>query len=212
MNENIIIVKNNTQNDIILSDLYNITIPASDQLNLTKYDTGERRFNFVTITKSDSLKQKILDGDITLNNGVKDLPASDGFSFLEILPTYHFIKNKDILILFNSKHYSYTSIRTNGVYTLVQPFLFRGSNTIGTPTGIKVVGYVSKSNGSAYVRITNSNTGDIIGTISNINSENIDIYTTEVINNVPTEECLLDIEAKVSNNRTLFISEVLIYY
>ena len=77
----VVIAKNNTASDIEIKDL-GITIPASNQLNLTDL------FDYIEIVESDELKTYVNNAEITINDGDQDLNVQDGLMHIQIQSVY----------------------------------------------------------------------------------------------------------------------------
>jgi len=77
----VVIAKNNTPSDIEIEDL-GITIPASNQLNLTDL------FDYIEIVESDELKTYVNNANITINDGDQDLNIQDGLKHIQIQSVY----------------------------------------------------------------------------------------------------------------------------
>jgi len=73
-----IIVKNQTENDIKIIDIGEIIIPASGQFDFTG------NYPIETIYNSSDLKTKITNENIIINDGVKDLNKEESLEFLEL--------------------------------------------------------------------------------------------------------------------------------
>ena len=80
-----IIIKNSTQDPIMLKDLFGVTIPVSGQVELFG-DNG--LFRFYEVASSLNLKSCVTIGDLVVNDGTEDLSISNGLKHLEIKSEY----------------------------------------------------------------------------------------------------------------------------
>lgn len=216
-----IIVKNTTGSDILIEDL-GVSIPAFDQNDLSESFTLEQ------IHESVDIETYINNGDFVINNGTEDLtpaqairytsanhnidehldtpkaPASGVHLLQKNEGSYEWVdkseisskSEKDIHFIFGKWNYPYLSMRST-TYMVVRKFYFRGSNSLGTPIGIKFVGYVERS-GSGSVRIYDSLNENVISEVSV--GGTLSICSSTIVNNVPTDESIFDIQFKSYNN------------
>lgn len=74
----IIIAKNTTISNIVINDLGSIVVPAEGSYTLSDM------FNIYEIARSNELLTYIASGDIVINNGTDDLPATDGIKYITV--------------------------------------------------------------------------------------------------------------------------------
>ncbi len=77
----IVIAKNNTVSDIMLTEL-GIVLPGSDQLNLTD------QFELNDIIECDTLEDNISNGNITINDGTDDLSMANSLKHVDYETEY----------------------------------------------------------------------------------------------------------------------------
>ena len=204
----LLIAKNNTISDIELGDLFGVVIPAGGQLNLT-----ERIEDYSLIADSQELETSVTSSAITINNGTIDLSVSDALNALNF-PTFYdltdqvtnspIIKSgKDILITFGSDKHDY--IKTKNLYwQTINVFIFTGTHRVGTPSAIKCVAKMNDDKYTGSIRLYDSTNNHIISQIDNIENEDALIYTDLTTYNWPTDECIMEIQAKSSCSRNYF--------
>jgi hypothetical protein len=73
-----IIARNTTDQVMIFDDLHHFDLAASGSVNLLEY------FNNTEIARSDDLVLKISSGDLIVNNGFRDLDASEGIRYISL--------------------------------------------------------------------------------------------------------------------------------
>jgi len=74
------ILKNQTDQDVIINDLGAITVPASGQFNLTS--SVDVDFPIQMINASDDLKQAVSDDKLFINDGFEDLSKEESIALL----------------------------------------------------------------------------------------------------------------------------------
>lgn len=76
-----IIAKNTIETDVVLSDLYSFTITVSGVVDLLE------TFNEVELARSNDLVANISNGNVVINNGSRDLDASEGVRYVSLSKT-----------------------------------------------------------------------------------------------------------------------------
>jgi len=205
-----IIAKNNTESAISITDLYGVKVPASGQLDLLE------QFDPYKISQSTVLQTKVSDEDITINDGTSDLSVANGLKHLKFLTEYELKhkdttlpSQKDIRLSMCAKKEPHIEINKS-VWSVAVSFIFRGTNFVGTPTGFKVLTYVSKNNGD--LRLVRSDTGAVIGSVSAISETILTIKTNTSLSNLPTTDTILELQGKINTTGKIYIAEFLLYY
>ncbi len=202
------IVKNNNDSIVKIKDLHDLSIPANGELDLSDH-------NPYTISQSSNLKGLVADSTLTVYDGNSDLSSSNGLYHLKFLTEYELRKTytlpgtKDLRISLNGKQDPFIEVNASS-YTLVQSFMYRGSSFVGSFTGIKILAHITREGENGDIRLVNSSNGDVITSITNINSLTFQIYSSTILNNIPINDAVLELQGKTSLR--LRMSELLLYY
>jgi len=207
----VIIAKNDSTADIQITDLNGVTVLIDNSLNLTNY------FGIDVISNSTVLKTLVEDEYIIINDGINDLSIENGLKHIALKTEYenHIAEksSRDIHISFGGESISYTPI-SSMTWAVVSPFIFLGTNLLGIPSSVKIISNTNLPNVTGSVRLFDRNNNNQICLFDqSINSDIINIYSTDSFSNLPTSECIMEIQCKVHNNgKKIYMYELVLVF
>ncbi len=214
-----LIAKNITNNNIILDDIFGITIFANSEHTLT-----DNINDYSTITNSSELKEHVHEERIILNNGEKNLSVSEGLLILQFATQYSLLDHiatsqiinsgKDISFNFSCWDTHYYKFKGHS-WELASHFIFSGTNRMGTPSGVYITAY-SKHNHptgtpGGYIRLFDLTNNNVICEWS-IRTNSVEIYSDESIINMPAEQAIFEIQGKKGACSETFLTSILLKF
>lgn len=108
--------------------------------------------------------------------------------------------DKDIILPFGEYSKDYISFKKI-YYETRREVIYRGSSIIGTPTNIKMLVSVRYSSRPCSFRLYDSINGNVVGELTSIANEEMQILNIGTIANIPTGEAILEVQGKSNTSR-----------
>jgi hypothetical protein len=181
-------IKNTTNTIVTLNDI-SISLAPNDSLDLSSIVPLYEGYS------SQDLKDKVNDGIIVINDGDNDLIINDALNFLSKAG----ISNESpISVSFGGKPAGdhYWEFKKTTFY-IGRKIYFAGYEK---PTLMKIIGSISDDSYLATVQLYDITHDELISLVE-FNNESPTIITG-TLENIPTEESILEIRGKVSRNNT----------
>lgn len=120
---------------------------------------------------------------------------------------FDFTNSKSLDYAFTTNNTPYTSIALTPTYITAFRFVFGGTNVIGKPTMVKVVGNVSIEEPTAKIRLQDVTNSITIASVENITNTEVNIIDLGELSNLSSTECILELQiAGTSGTGTFQIS------
>ena len=199
----IIIAKNVAGIDLLIDDMGILLLSGTSR-------TLSDNFTEVDICESINLYNYVSDGQITLNNGTRDLTIAEGLEFLNLVSE---LDNKTLLVgsadsqqfIFDSDGNNTARTRvTSSGYVMIARYIFRGSYN-GTIPYFKMIAATKNASGNCYIQlidVTHSNTQVFEKLVLGLNPL---IYTVSDVTGVASTESIFELKGKATSSNELFI-------
>jgi len=120
----------------------------------------------------------------------------------------------DIHVTFgNDSGHKNTGCQTT--WAVMREFIFPGSTSVGTPQYCKIIAWVNKDNYPGSIRLYDRTNNNTIAEWLNFDNEDEEVKADNSLQNIPTGEAVLEIQAKAGGNgssKSVYISAFLMKF
>lgn len=128
---------------------------------------------------------------------------------IELDANSNFNSAKDVTISFATDPNSFVSKNAGATYESFAAIIFRGTDVLGTPSGIKVIKKASSGSPAHSIRVIDKTNGDnIIAEVTGLTSTTQDIADLGNLSNLPTSESIWEIQFKRDDSGAVNIDVV----
>ncbi len=210
-----IIINNISGGVLYINDLYGQQISTGetiDMLNLFSYDE---------LSNSIDLKDYIQSGALTLNDGTEQLTTEQAIEHLTTSTKFEtrllnlpdipdvepdrLLQGVDSTSVIWAKRDSnsfinlsfggskpYIKIRTSSSWKVMGAFIFPGTNIVTTPSILRIMAHLKTPETEGSIRLFDFTNNNVIAEISSFSATSRQIFETDILNNIPEEEAILE--------------------